>query len=49
MSREVASANVMAAEQLIEALKIIIEKGGYSARQIFKVDKTALSLKTVPA
>ncbi|XP_067943121.1 tigger transposable element-derived protein 1-like [Watersipora subatra] len=40
VSGEAASADTEAAERFPQVLKEIIEEGGYSAKQIFNVDKT---------
>lgn len=49
MSGEAASADAVGAERFVEALKAIIEEGGYSAKQIFNLDETALFWKRMPA
>ncbi|XP_067939774.1 tigger transposable element-derived protein 1-like [Watersipora subatra] len=45
VSGEAASADTEAAERFSQVLKEIVEKGGYSAKQIFNVDKTGLFWK----
>ena len=45
---EAASADKAAAKRFPQALKEIIEKEGYSAKQIFNVDKTGLFWKKMP-
>lgn len=42
MSEEAASANTLAAERFVEILKAVIGKEGYSAKQIFNVERAAL-------
>ncbi|XP_068204619.1 tigger transposable element-derived protein 1-like [Palaemon carinicauda] len=48
VSGEAASADKEAAERFPQVLKEIIEEAGYSAKQIFNVDKTGLFWKKMP-
>jgi hypothetical protein len=45
MSRESASADFEAARKFPEEMRDIIEKGGYTAKQVFNVDETGLYWK----